>query len=222
MKKQNKKDVINKFTGNTWAYTKQVKEHFFKPKNLLLVDPDSTSKRNKYDAEGMVGSPACGDIMRVWLKIDEKKDKIKEFKWRTFGCASAIAATSMLSVMVTEKGGMKIEKALKIKPQDIIKRLGGLPDRKIHCSVLGDKALRAALSDWFRKTKQFDRIIEEGGQILDPNTKTTETDIEEAVLEGATTIAEVQKRTKVGIGYPSCLPKVEELIRFYREKYYGK
>lgn len=163
----------------------------------------------------------CGDVMRVWLKIDAKKDKIKEFKWRTFGCASAIASTSMLSVMVTEKNGMKIDKALQIKPQDIMKRLGGLPDRKIHCSVLGDKALRAALNDWFRKTKQLSRIVVDGKQILDPNTKTTEADIEEAVLEGATTLLAVQKRTKVGIGYPECIPKVEELIRFYREKYFG-
>ncbi len=103
-----------------------------------------------------------------------------------------------------------------------MKRLGGLPDRKIHCSVLGDKALRTALNDWFRKTKQFSRIVVDGKQILDPNTKTTEADIEEAVLEGATTLLAVQKRTKVGIGYPSCLPKVEQLIRFYREKYFGK
>ncbi len=224
MAKQNKKDVVNKYTGDSWAYTKEVKEHFFKPKNLLLEDP----KKAKYDAEGIVGSPACGDVMRVWLKIDKKNDRIKQFKWRTFGCASAIASTSMLSVMVTEPArrggekGMKIDKALKIKPQDIMKRLGGLPDRKIHCSVLGDKALRAALNDWFKKTKQFSRIVVDGKQILDPNTKTTEADIEEAVLEGATTLLAVQKRTKVGIGYPQCLPKVEELIRFYREKYFGK
>jgi len=210
-------DVVNKFTGNTWAYTKEVKEHFFKPKNILWENP----KEAKYDAEGIVGSPACGDVMRVWLNIDSKKDTITDFKWRTFGCASAIAATSMLSVMVTEKGGMKIDKAHKIKPQDIIKRLGVLPDRKIHCSVLGDKALRAALNDWFKKTKQFSRIVIDGKQVIDPNTKTTEADIEEAVLEGATTLSAVQKRTKVGIGYPECLPKVEELIRFYREKYFG-
>ena len=118
-------------------------------------------------------------------------------------------------------GGMKIDKALQIKPQDIMKRLGGLPDRKIHCSVLGDKALRAALNDWFKKTKQFSRIVVDGKQILDPNTKTTEADIEEAILEGATTLLAVQKRTKVGIGFPQCLPKVEQLIRFYREKYFG-
>jgi NifU-like protein involved in Fe-S cluster formation len=217
-------DVVNKFTGNTWAYSKKVKDHFFKPKNILWENPTEA----KYDAEGIVGSPACGDVMRVWLNINLKKDTITDFKWRTFGCASAIASTSMLSVMVTEtqarRGGgkgMKIDDALKIRPQDIIKRLGGLPDRKIHCSVLGDKALRVAINDWFKKTKQFSRIVVDGQQIIDPNTKTTEADIEEAVLEGATTLLAVQKRTKVGIGFPECLPKVEELIRFYREKYFG-
>ncbi len=164
----------------------------------------------------------CGDVMRIWLKINPKTERIKAFKWRTFGCASAIAATSMLSVMATEKGGMKLDKALKIKPQDIMKRLGGLPDRKIHCSVLGDKALRTAINNWFKKTGQYERIIVEGSRILDPNTKTTEADIEEAVIDGATTLEAVQKRTKVGIGYPKCIPEAEELIRFYREKYFGK
>lgn len=161
----------------------------------------------------------CGDIMRVWLKINSKTDRIKEFKWRTFGCASAIAATSMLSVMATEKGGMKLDKAINIKPQDITKRLGGLPDRKIHCSVLGDKALRAAINNWFKKTGQHDRIIVEGGKVIDPQTKTTEADIEKAILDGARTLQDVQKRTKVGIGNPDCLPEVEEFIRFYTEKH---
>jgi len=211
-------DVVNKFTGEQWVYTKKVKDHFFNPRNLLWGNPDTA----KFDAEGIVGSPACGDVMRVWLKIDPKKDRIIEFKWRTFGCASAIAATSMLSVMVTEKGGMKINKALKIKPQDIMKRLGGLPDRKIHCSVLGDKALRAAINDWFKKNGQYERIIAEGSRIIDQNTKVTEADIESAVIEGAKTINDLQKMTKVGIGNPACLDEVEQLLRFYREKYFGK
>jgi len=215
--KKRKPDVINKLAGGSWAYSKIVKSHFFSPRNLLVEDPDKL----QFDAEGIVGSPACGDVMRIWLKIDPKTERIKEFKWRTFGCASAIAATSMLSVMVTEKGGLKIDKALQIKPQDIMKRLGGLPERKIHCSVLGDKALRSALNNWFKKTGQFGRIIVEGLKILDPHTKVTEADIEEAVLAGALTLEEVQQRTKVGIGYPQCLPEVEQFIRFYKEKYFG-
>ncbi len=215
-----KPDIINQHTGGSWAYSDIVKSHFFHPRNLLWEMPDKKESK-KFDAEGLVGSPACGDVMRVWLNIDLKTERIKEFKWRTFGCGSAIAATSMLSVMVTEKGGMKIEKALAIKPQDIMKRLGGLPDRKVHCSVLGDKALCAAINDWFKKHEKFDRILVEGARLIDPYTKVTEADVEEAVLEGATTLEAVQKRTKVGVGYKECLPRVEELIRFYREKYYG-
>ncbi len=211
-----KPDIINKFTGGSWVYSKNVKNHFFQPRNFLSKDP----KPREFDAEGVVGSPACGDVMKIWLKIDVKKDKVTKFKWRTFGCASAIAATSMLSVMVTEKGGMKIDKALKIKPQDITRRLGGLPDRKIHCSVLGDKAFRAAVNNWFKKTKQFNRIIVEGPRLIDPHAKVTEADIEEAVLGGARTLEDVQERTKVGVGYPQCLPEVEQLIQFYREKYF--
>jgi NifU-like protein involved in Fe-S cluster formation/bacterioferritin-associated ferredoxin len=210
--------VVNQHAGGTWAYTETVREHFFQPKNLLWENPDEA----QYDAEGMVGSPACGDVMRIWLKVDPKRDVITDFKWRTFGCASAIAATSILSVMVTENGGMKIDEALKIRPQDIIARLGGLPDRKIHCSVLGDKGLRAALNDWFKKTNQLSRVVLDGARVVDAESKVTEADIEEAVLEGARNLEEVQKRTKVGIGNPDCLPKVEELIRFYSEKYFGK
>ncbi len=216
--KKTKPDIINKFTGAKWVYSKAVKSHFFKPRNFLAREP----KKSEFDAEGIVGSPACGDMMRMWLKIDPKKDRITTCKWRTFGCASAIAATSVLSVMASEKGGMKLDKAMKITPQDIIKRLGGLPDRKIHCSVLGDKALRAAINNWFKKTGQYDRIVVEGSRVIDPFTKVTEADIEEAVIEGALTLKDVQQRTKVGAGYPQCLPEVEELIRFYKEKYFGE
>jgi NifU-like protein involved in Fe-S cluster formation len=219
-KKVKRADIVNRHTGDSWAYTEIVKDHFFKPRNLLWEEPDEATA-SLYDAHGVVGSPACGDVMHVWLKLDPATDRIKEFKWRTFGCASAIAATSMLSVMITEQDGMKIDDAMGVRPQDIMLRLGGLPDRKIHCSVLGDKALRAALNDWFRKTDQYDRIVIEGQKVVDPNTKTTEADIEEAVLEGAITLDAVQKRTKVGIGNPEVLPRVEELIRFYREKYFG-
>lgn len=214
-KKRFKPEVINRRTGQSWVYSGIIKDHFFKPRNLLLTDPEEAN----YDAEGIVGSPACGDVMRVWLRIDSKQDKIIDFRWRTFGCASAIAATSMLSVMATENGGAKIDKALAIKPQDIMRRLGGLPDRKIHCSVLGDKALRAAINNWFKKTGQYSRIIVDGSKIIDPYTKVTEADIEEAVLDGALNLEDVQRRTKIGIGYPKCLTEVEQLIRFYREKY---
>jgi len=120
------------YDGDSWLYSEKVKEHFFHPKNLMLDE-------NGYEADGFgtTGSPACGDMMYVWIRVDKKTNKITEFKWRTFGCASAIASTSMLSVMVTENGGMDLKIASQIKPEQIVERLGGLPDRKFHCSVLG-------------------------------------------------------------------------------------
>jgi len=92
----------------------------------------------------------CGDMMALWIKVDPETQKIKDCKWRTYGCASAIAATSMMSIMVTEKGGMPVKKALNLKPQQIIERLGGLPALKFHCSVLGLDALKEAINDYLR------------------------------------------------------------------------
>ncbi len=163
----------------------------------------------------------CGDAMKIWIKVNKENDKIVECKFQTFGCASAISSTSMLTVMISENGGIKINDALKLKPQDIMARLGGLPNRKFHCSVLGDKALRSAVNDYFRRSNQTSRIIVEGARIIDSETKTTDKDIEEAVLDGALTIEDVQKKLKVGIGNKAVIPAVEELIRFYKEKYFG-
>lgn len=205
--------------GNDWFYTDVVKEHFFNPRNLFKTKKEV--QEYKADGTGMVGSPACGDMMKMWIKIDKKTDKIKECKWQTFGCASAIASTSMLSVMITEKGGMKIDDALEIKPQDIIKRLVDLPPRKFHCSVLGDKALREAINDYFEKSGHPERVVRQGAKIIDKQLKITDKDIEEAVLEGATTFEDLQKKTKIGINDKSCIPEAEQLLRFYKEKYFG-
>jgi len=132
--------------GENWLYSEVVKDHFFKPRNLLIDEENYVA-----DGVGIVGSPACGDMMAVWVKIDKTSKKITECKWRTFGCASAIASTSMMSVMATENGGMNLDKAMRLKPQQIVERLGGLPDRKFHCSVLGQEALREAVMDYREK-----------------------------------------------------------------------
>lgn len=218
-KKKNLKiaDVISETAGEGWLYSDIVKDHFFHPRNLLLKDP----KSGEFDAEGQIGSPQCGDVMRMWIKIDPKTERIKKLKWRTFGCGSAIATTSIFSVMVTEKGGMKIENALKVRAQNIMKRLGGLPARKVHCSVLADKAFRKTLNNYFRKTGQHHHIIVEGERVVDKKLNITDKDIEEAVLEGAADINDIQKRLKVGIGDPNALLEVEQLLRFYKKKYYG-
>ncbi len=212
-----KGDVVSKDKATSWFYSDIVKEHFFSPKNFLMDNPDESG----FNAIGKVGSPACGDELRVWMKVDPASERIVDFKWKTFGCGSAIASTSMTSVMVTEHGGMTLEQARVIKPQDIMERLGGLPNRKIHCSVLCDKALRDAINDYYRRTEQFDKIQVEASRIIDPVSKVTDHDIEEAVLDGAVTLEAVQKRTKVGVGNPGVLPAVEELIRFYKDKYFG-
>ena len=163
----------------------------------------------------------CGDMMKMWLKISPDGEKVQEMKWRTFGCGSAIAATSMFSVMVTENGGLALEDALKIKPTHIMERLGGLPNRKIHCSVLADKAFRKAANDYFRRTGQNSRVMIEGAKVIDAKLNITDKDIEEAVLEGAVDLESVQKKLKVGVGSPEIITEVEQLIRFYKEKYYG-
>lgn len=129
--------------GAGWLYSEVVKDHFFKPRNLLLDEATYVA-----DGIGIVGSPACGDMMALWIKVDTGGKRITECKWRTFGCASAIASTSMLSVMVTENGGMPLSRAKRLTPESIIDRLGGLPDRKYHCSVLGHLALREAIKDY--------------------------------------------------------------------------
>ncbi len=127
-----------------WAYTDIVKDHFFAPRNVLKDDEDFPA-----DAVGVVGSPQCGDMMLVALQV--KEGRVRDIRWRTFGCASAIASTSMMSVMATENGGMTLERAERLKPEEIIERLGGLPDRKFHCSVLGHMALREAVADFRKK-----------------------------------------------------------------------
>lgn len=211
-------DVVNQFTGEKWYYSDIVKEHFFHPKNLLLEDPQDGA----FDATGMVGSPACGDMMKMWMKVDAKTERIKDLKWKTFGCASAIAATSMFSVMLTENGGMTIADALHVRPQDVMVRLGGLPNRKIHCSVLADKAFHKTANNYFRKTGQHDKIVVDGARVIDRRLNITDKDVEEAVLEGAHTFDEVQQKLKVGVASSEeTKTEIDQLIRFYVEKYYG-
>lgn len=127
----------------SWVYSETVRDHFFNPRNLLIDDATYEA-----DGIGITGSPACGDVMAVWIKVDPVTNRITECVWRTFGCASAIASTSMMSVMVTENSGMPLARAKRLTPEAIVERLGGLPDRKFHCSVLGHLALREAIKDF--------------------------------------------------------------------------
>lgn len=125
-----------------WAYSPIVKKHFFHPKNVLYEDESEFP----HQAKGRSGNIRCGDEMIILLQI--KDDKIKNIKWKTYGCASAIASTSMLSEVVK---GMTLDEAYKITPQQVAEKLGGLPPNKQHCSVMGDEALRNAIDKYRSK-----------------------------------------------------------------------
>jgi nitrogen fixation NifU-like protein/NifU-like protein len=128
-----------------WLYSEKVRDHFFHPRNLFTTEKEAQEYEKIADGKGEIGSPACGDVMRMYITVDKKTQTITSCKWQTFGCASAIASTSILSEMVI---GKTIEEAKNITPRDIVNELDGLPPRKIHCSVLGDQALRAAIRDY--------------------------------------------------------------------------
>ena len=199
-----------------WMYSEMVKDHFFHPRNIFREDEGFLA-----DGMGEVGSPACGDIMRLLVQVDPKTDKITACRWSTFGCASAIASTSMLSEMITENGGMEIEKALKLSPKQILERLGGLPTQKVHCSVLGDQALRVALYDYFKKTEQFDRIPKNTAEeIVCACKQVPEKAIQEAVLHGARTLEQVQKETGAGTICGRCVPKLEMIIEKTKKEHF--
>ncbi len=143
MKKKAIIDVVGGNCGPSWAYSDVVKDHFFNPRNVL-----QDGEAFPADGSGVVGSPACGDVMLVLIAVDPATQRIRACRWRTFGCASAIASTSMMSIMLTEDSGMPLSRAERLKPEEIIERLGGLPDRKFHCSVLSHYALRDAIRDY--------------------------------------------------------------------------
>lgn len=127
---------------DNWVYSDTVKDHFLQPRNVLRGD-ESTFPHN---AKGMVGNVICGDQMIVLLNI--KDDIITDIRWQTYGCASAIASTSMMSQMVK---GMSLKEAYLITPDQIAAELSGLPKNKFHCSVLGDQALRKAIDNYLEK-----------------------------------------------------------------------
>lgn len=179
-----------------WEYTDQVKEHFLHPRNVGEVeDPDGIAE---------VGSIACGDALKFTFKVDENK-RIKEAKFKTFGCASAIASASALTEMVK---GMTVEEAEKITNQDIARFLGGLPEEKMHCSVMGREALEAAIAHYKGIPE---RAVE--GQIVCECFGVTDLEIERAIRENhLKTIEEVTNYTKAGGGCGNCHGAIQEIL----------
>ena len=197
-----------------WVYTDKVKDHFMHPRNVL-EDEESY----QYDGKGVVGNIKCGDEMIVMIKVDKKKGIITDCKWKTYGCASAIASTSILSEVVK---GMPLDKAYHLSPKDIAKELGGLPEHKIHCSVLGDKALRAAINDYYRRNGMDNKIAKERVRVVCQCMNVTDKEIERAVLEGARTYYELQERTKLGTVCGQCEEEATRLLQRYLKKHFGR
>jgi len=195
-----------------WIYSEKAKDHFTNPRNAL-----KQSERFEDDGKGIVGNIKCGDEMFVAIKVDKKQGIITDCKWKTYGCASAIASTSVMSEMVK---GMPIEKAYHISPKDITKELGGLPEHKIHCSVLGDKALRAAIDDYYRRNGMEGKIEKEKARIVCQCMNVTDKEIEHAVLEGARTLFELQERTKLGTVCGQCKDEATRLLNEYIQKHF--
>ena len=186
-----------------WVYSDVVKEHFMHPKNVLEDDESSWP----CDGRGIVGNIQCGDQMLILLRIAD--GKITDVRWKTYGCASAIASTSILSEAIK---GMSLEDAYILKPDDIVSRLGGLPANKIHCSVLGDKALRAAIDDYLLKNNLPPLKGLEKVEVVCTCLNVTDRDIEEAWKAGDRTWEDLQARTKIGTACGGCKARTLEIL----------
>ncbi len=195
-----------------WVYSEKVKDHFLNPRNVLT---DETNYLE--DGKGIVGNMKCGDEMLVAIKVDKEKKTILDCKWKTYGCASAIASTSILSEIVK---GKTLDEAYHLTAKDIARELGGLPERKVHCSVLGHKALRAAINDYYVRNGLAEKVEQEKEHIICQCMNVTDMEIEDAVLEGARTYLELQERTKIGTVCGQCKEKTLQLLEEYKKKHF--
>lgn len=181
-----------------WEYTDKVTDHFKNPRNVGAVENP--------DGDGLAGSLACGDALRLTFKLDDAK-RICEAKFQTFGCASAIASSSALTEMLI---GKTIEEAEEITNKEIIDYLGELPKQKVHCSVMGREALEAAIYN-YRTGKKLDRKID--GEVICHCFGATDKEIEKITREQKLTSAEeVTNACKAGGGCGQCIPEIEAIV----------
>ncbi len=196
-----------------WVYSDVVKDHFMNPRNVLGEDEEFAE-----EGRGLVGNVKCGDQMLMLITVDPEKETIRDCRWKTYGCASAIASTSILSEVVK---GMSPDAAFNVSPKDITERLGGLPEHKIHCSVLGDKALRAAINDYYRRSGRSEKVREDKARMVCQCMNVTDHEIEDAVLEGARTYQALQEHTKLGTVCGQCKDEAIRLLEHYVQKHFA-
>lgn len=180
-----------------WEYTDKVQQHFLEPQNVGEIE--------QANGTGDVGSLACGDALKLTLKIDEK-DIITDAKFKTFGCASAIASSSVLTEMVK---GMSVDEAAKVTNEDIADALGGLPKEKMHCSVMGREALEAAIADY---RGQILPMAE--GEVVCECFGVTDVEVIRAITESSLrSVEEITNFTKAGGGCGKCEDKLRQILQ---------
>ena len=192
-----------------WNYSEKVFDHFMNPRNVgEVTDPDGV---------GEVGSMACGDALRLSFRLDEE-GRIREAKFQTFGCGSAIASSSILTEMIK---GKTLEEAARITNQDIAGELDGLPREKMHCSVMGREALEAAMLDYYKRQGREVPcgLLQESTELCHCYQVSKETVREAIMTHRLTEIEDVTHHTKAGGGCTECHHDIADLLRDCRDKW---
>ncbi|DAB18880.1 TPA: Fe-S cluster assembly protein NifU [Candidatus Gastranaerophilales bacterium HUM_19] len=191
-----------------WEYSEKVLEHYRHPRNVGKID--------NADLIGEAGSLACGDSLKLYIKLDGSV--IKDAKFQTFGCGSAVASSSILTEMII---GKTLEEAKKITNKDIADELGGLPQEKMHCSVMGQEALEDALKKYYGK-EEIEKeagLSQNGDKIVCTCFNVTENQIWEAIkVNGLKTVEEVTNYTKAGGACGRCKGVINDIIETYLRK----
>ena len=190
-----------------WEYTDKVLELFYNPKNQGTIE--DKGEVGTQISTGEVGSIACGDALRLHIKVDQETDKIIEARFQTFGCTSAIASSEALVEIVK---GKTLDEALKITNKDIAEYLGGLPQEKMHCSVMGQEALEAAIYN-YRGIPLETHEDDDEGALICTCFGVSEPKIRRVIQENnLTTAEEVTNYIKAGGGCGTCLASIDDII----------
>jgi len=183
-----------------WNYSETVREHYLNPRNVGEVEAP--------DGVGEVGNIKCGDALRLTFKLGDDK-RIREIKFKTFGCGSAIASSSVLTELCK---GKTLEEVSKITNKDIADALGGLPPAKMHCSVMGQEALEAAI-EYYKTGGKTTTPPEKNGTVICTCFSVTDLEIEKAIRDNnLKTVEQVTFYTKAGGGCGGCVESIQEIL----------
>ncbi len=186
-----------------WEYSEKVLDHYRNPRNVGKID--------NADLIGEAGSLACGDSLKLYLKLDG--EKIVDAKFQTFGCGSAVASSSILTEIII---GKTLDEAKKITNKDIADELGGLPQEKMHCSVMGHEALEDALKKYYGEDSINEEIPQTADKIVCTCFNVTENQIWEAIkINNLKTVEEVTNYTKAGGACGRCKSNIQDILNTY-------